>query len=77
MYLPCERSALMLASENGHTKVVKCLIEANSTVNLQTNVNYSSIVFKNLVRIMISANVFHILHFILLYFQTFSCKDKL
>ena len=77
MYLPGERSALMLASENGHTQVVKCLIEAKSTANLQTNVNGNSIVIKNLVRIMLSANVFHILHFNSFYIQTFYCKDKL
>ena len=46
MYLPVERSALKLASENGHTEVVKCFIEAKSTVNLQRNVNCNSIVIK-------------------------------
>ena len=29
-------SALMVASENGHTEVVKCLIEANLAVDLQS-----------------------------------------
>ena len=66
----------MLASQDGHTEVVKCLIEANSSVNLQANVSCNSIVIESLVRIMISANVFHIMHFIYFYFQTFSCKDK-
>ena len=77
MYLQDEWSALMLASENGHTDVVKCLIEANSSVNLQTNVSCNSIVINNLIRIMISTNVFYVLHFISFYFQTFSCKDRL
>ena len=47
MYLPGERSARMLASENGRTEVVKCLIEAKSTVNFQTNVNCNSIQFNS------------------------------
>ena len=32
-------SALMLASWKGHTDAVKCLIEANSAVNLQSKVS--------------------------------------
>ena len=43
MYFQDGRSALMLASENGHTEVVKCLIEANSSVNLQSKVSCKSI----------------------------------
>ena len=43
MYLQNGRSALMLASENGHTEVVKCLIEANSAVDLQSKVSCESI----------------------------------
>ena len=31
------RSALMLASENGHTDTVKCLIDAKAQLDLQTN----------------------------------------
>ena len=77
MYLQDGWSALMLASQNGHTEVVKCLIEANSLANLQANVSCNSVVIKSLVRIMISANVIHILHFISFYFQTFFCQDKL
>ena len=42
MYLQNGWSALMLASDNGHTEVVKCLIEANSSVNLQANVSCNS-----------------------------------
>ena len=30
-------SALMLASENGHTDTVKCLIDAKAQLDLQTN----------------------------------------
>ena len=33
----------MLASRNGHTEVVKCLIEANSAVDLQSKVSCESI----------------------------------
>ena len=77
MYLQDGWSALMRASQNGHTEVVKCLIEATSSVNPQTNVSSNAIVIKNLVRIMMSANVFHILHFISFYFQTFYCNDIL
>ena len=36
-------SALMLASWEGHTEVVKCLIEANSAVDLQSKVSCESI----------------------------------
>ena len=43
MYLQDGESALMLASENGHTEVVKCLIEANSAVDLQSKVSCESI----------------------------------
>ena len=77
MYLQDGWSALMRSSENGHTEVVKCFIEANSAVDLQADVSCNSIVIKNLVRIMLSANVFNILHFSSEYIQTFSCKDKL
>ena len=34
------RTALMLASQNGHTEVVKCLIEAKASPDLQAKVNY-------------------------------------
>ena len=30
----------MIASKNGHTKVVKCLIEAKASPDLQVKVNY-------------------------------------
>ena len=43
MYLQVGWSALMLASVNGHTEVVKCLIEANSSVDLQLEVICDSI----------------------------------
>ena len=43
MYLQNGCSALMLASQNGHTEVVKCLIEANSAVDLQSNVSCESV----------------------------------
>ena len=43
MYLQDGRSALMLASWKGHTEIVKCLIEANSAVDLQSNVSCESI----------------------------------
>ena len=46
MYLQGGWSALMLASQNGHTEVVKCLIEANSAVDLQADVSCNSIVIK-------------------------------
>ena len=39
MYLQDGWSALMLASENGHRDAVKCLIEANSAVHLQSKVS--------------------------------------
>ena len=35
MYFQDGRNALMLASQNGRTEVVKCLIEANSAMDLQ------------------------------------------
>ena len=75
------RSALMLASENGQTKVVKCLTEANLAMNLQSNVNCDSIVIKIFITNMITAKVFpYIFLYIFLYFiyiQNFYCKDKL
>ena len=43
MYLQDGESALMLASKNCRTEVVKCLIEANSTVDLQSKVSCNSI----------------------------------
>ena len=43
MYLQDGWSALMLASQNGRTEAVKCLIEANSAVDLQSNVSCESI----------------------------------
>ena len=43
MYLQDGVSALMLASQNGHTEVVKCLIEANSAVDHQSKVSCESI----------------------------------
>ena len=42
MYLQDGVNALMVASQNGHTEVVKCLIEANSAVDLQSNVSCES-----------------------------------
>ena len=83
MYFQDGRSALMLASRKGHMEVVKCLIEANSAVDLQESVSCNSVLTKKkkkkkkLIRIMMSANVFNKLHFILFYFQTSYCKDKL
>ena len=81
MCLQDGRSALMLASRKGHMEVVKCLIEANSAVDLQESVSCNSVLTKKkkkkLIRIMMSANVFHKLHFISFYFQTFYCKDKI
>ena len=43
MYFQDGRNALMLASENGRTEVVKCLIEANSAMDLQSKVSCNSI----------------------------------
>ena len=58
MYLLDGWSALMRASQNGHTEVVKCLIEANSAVNFQAKVSCESILIQNLVTIMMTAMLF-------------------
>ena len=46
MYFQDGRSALMLASRKGHMEVVKCLIEANSAVDLQESVSCNSVLTK-------------------------------
>ena len=37
-----KKSALMLASENGHTEIVKHLVEAKASLNLQSWVSWPS-----------------------------------
>ena len=36
------KSALMLASQNGHTEIVKHLVEAKASLDLQTRVSWPS-----------------------------------
>ena len=58
MYFQLGSSALMLASMKGHTEVVKCLIEANSAVDLQSKVSCESVLIQNLVTIMMTTMFF-------------------
>ena len=36
------KSALMLASENGHTEIVKYHVESNASLDLQSQVDWTS-----------------------------------
>ena len=36
------KSALMLASENGHTEIVKYLVDSKSSLDLQSQVDWTS-----------------------------------